>query len=563
MTRVRSRVQFLYLVLAGVLLAVVFSPALAQTPATLVVDASNGTINTGDPCATPRDGATYAHPQAAVNCAMAGDTIEVQPGTYQSNRFTQTPPHWTENDQYAPPLIVWKDNLTITASDGSGTAGDGLGDVVIELTHDLWSTPVAVQATTGGTWDGSRYVSAGVYPGGGIAPHAVDLIASSVVLEGFTINNGVPGATANQAVFVGGLHPGDVEFAGAASNNTVRNNFVLDSGFDNGVWVWQADETLIEGNVVPNPLEIGIRVYDGSELYDTLVNASDETIFRDNRTKYIQAYSDFNNIDNVHVGTIFQGNDVQTIAIRGGTWDGIQIEGNIVHDEIQFGGGSFEDVLVRGNYVSPAWPNPGVYINNATGVVFENNHLSDGNVHGLKVENSSGPVEIRNNTFSNVPGVKIHLNNVAGAVVSANIMENSPGIGVQLDGSSSAHIAENDFGVEDFGVFVAGNSGDPTYIVHNRFDTPLGVAVLGSADAALVHVNFNDFSVLEALDDPANTDAIFNSGANEKLDAECNWFGTKRGNKVKGHVTGPVDYTPWLNTSLEEGGVCKGSVYGN
>lgn len=55
-------------------------PVTAQT--TLTVDGDTGTVQTGDPCPTPRDSETYAEIEAAVHCAIDGDTINVRPGTY-------------------------------------------------------------------------------------------------------------------------------------------------------------------------------------------------------------------------------------------------------------------------------------------------------------------------------------------------------------------------------------------------------------------------------------------------------------------------------------------------
>lgn len=568
MTRLSIRPRVLFVILTAVLFIATFviaGRALAQTPLTLVVNANTGTIDTGDTCPTARDSAIYLHPQAAVNCAEPGDTVEVDPGTYQSNHFTDTPPHFSANDQYAPPLIVWQDDLTIKAMDGSGTAGDGSGDVIIEVTHDVWSNPVAIQAATGGTWNGSPYVDAGVYPTNGTAPNAVDIIASGITFAGFTLHNAVPGAQArNQAIFIGGLYPGDIQFAARpVANNIVRSNYVLDSGFHNGVYVWQSDGSLVEGNTVPNPVELGIRLYDGTVDSDTLINASDGTVFRDNTTKYIQAFSNYpGNADNVHLNTIVEGNEVQAIAIRAGRYEGLRIKGNTVHDEIRLDWGSFDGVTISGNQVTPAWPDPGVYITHAATVVFANNVLLNGNTTGLVMEDSSGPVEIEGNTFTAIPGVAIQLVDVGGAVIAENTIENSSGYAMRLDGATNAEIYDNVFGVENFGMWITGNGGSQTNIFRNVFDTTLGLAVLGSADATRLHVNYNDFSAVHAAGDPANTDAIYNDPANAMLDGECNWFGTVEESEILSHLTGPVDYTPWLNAPPGESAGCGGVATG-
>ena len=122
----------------------------------------------------------FTHPQDAVNAAAPGDKILVYPGIYGSRQYTSpTPPHWSApNDQYAPALIVYKDELTIKAVDPDPA------NTTIETTHDYWSNPVAIQASTGGTWDGSQYVGAGVYPSGGTAPMQWRLLPAMSHLTG-------------------------------------------------------------------------------------------------------------------------------------------------------------------------------------------------------------------------------------------------------------------------------------------------------------------------------------------------------------------------------------------
>ncbi len=95
-------------------------------------------------------GKAYAHPQDAVNAASPGDTILVYPGTYDSRQYTTKPPHYSANDQWAPALIVYKNDLTIEAADPDPSL------TIIQSTHNYWSNPVAIQASTGGTWNGAR-----------------------------------------------------------------------------------------------------------------------------------------------------------------------------------------------------------------------------------------------------------------------------------------------------------------------------------------------------------------------------------------------------------------------
>jgi hypothetical protein len=190
-------------------------------------------------------GADFTHPQDAVNAASEGDTIVVYPGTYGSRYYsTPKPPHWSASDQWAPALIVYKDNLTIQAYDPDPSK------TVIESTHELWSNPVAIQASTGGVWNGSSYENAGVYPSGGTSPNAIIILASGVTIEGFTLHRHFEGtyATYNTAgVMIGGLCAGDVNNLGAASN-TVRNCYFSDVW--HAVFIWHSSGNKVYDNEV-------------------------------------------------------------------------------------------------------------------------------------------------------------------------------------------------------------------------------------------------------------------------------------------------------------------------
>ena len=243
----------LVVLLVGLLIP---SAAIADSSQTWTVD------DDGVECPT----ADFTHPQDAVNAANPGDTILVYPGTYGSRRYTSpTPPHWSApNDQYAPALIVYKDGLTIEAVDPDPS------NTVIETTHDYWSNPVAIQASTGGTWDGSKYVGAGVYPTFGTAPNAVAIMASNVTISGFTLRKPYMGVDEGgfwntAGVMIGGLYAGDPDHLGS-DGNTVRKCV-----FENvwhAVYIWHSSGNMIVNNTVK---ELGIvtkhwaaiSIYDG------------------------------------------------------------------------------------------------------------------------------------------------------------------------------------------------------------------------------------------------------------------------------------------------------------
>ena len=238
------------IVLALLLIAM---PVSAQSESLYVDD--DGLCDGNAPC--------LPHPQDAVNAANPGDKIRVYPGTYGSRVYTSKPPHSSAQDQHAPALIVYKDGLTIEAVDPDPA------NTIIETTHDYWSNPVAIQASTGGTWDGSQYIGAGVYPTSGTAPNAVAIIASNVTIRGFTLRKPFVGVAwggfwNTAGVTIGGLYTGDPDHLGSDGNKVQECVF---EDVWHAVVVWHSSGNTIAKNVV-KPLGLthhwaAISIYDG------------------------------------------------------------------------------------------------------------------------------------------------------------------------------------------------------------------------------------------------------------------------------------------------------------
>jgi len=297
-------------------------------------------------------GKPFSSIQQAVNAALPGAIIKVYPGTYTSNFCGPTPtgtqvkpPHWGDNDCWAPPLIVWKDNLTIEAVDSDPE------NTIIKCTNDLWSNPVAIQASTGGTLSSGSYSGAGVNPDFGTAPNVISIIANNVIIRGFKLMHINPASWNTAGVMIGGLYAGDdgnyqvkqdganyTNFVtgGSANGNTIEN--CIFENLWHAVYIWHSDNNIIKNNTVKALGNTGhwaaFSVYDGyNDTQINLSNGSQGNQFLNNdiynKGIAIGAWAPSINTNNSNTKII--GNKATSIGITYSNSDNVCIKDNYIH----------------------------------------------------------------------------------------------------------------------------------------------------------------------------------------------------------------------------------------
>lgn len=190
-----------------------------------------------------------AHPQDAVNLVAPGGDIFVYPGTYGSRTFPCN--GCSACDSCAPPLIVYKDDLTITAVDTDPA------HTIIEATLNCWSNPSAVAKSTAGK----------VLPAFGTEPNAISIIASGVTISGFTIRRDNDLNAGDSSVLIGGLYLGYGTHGESLGNgnNTLADN-VIDGGpghMSGSISIWHSSHNVVRHNTIRDPNVNAIQIIDG------------------------------------------------------------------------------------------------------------------------------------------------------------------------------------------------------------------------------------------------------------------------------------------------------------
>jgi hypothetical protein len=203
-----------------VLILVLFATAL-----TLVIKVHAATLDVG-PIGYP-----YTDIQLAVNAANPGDTILVHPGVYTERG--PFPIGWGPGDRWAPPVIVYKDGLTIRSTNGPAVTK-------IECNLTFWMNPMPISYSTGGAVNQVA------------APSAVIIIANDVTIDGFTIVSNYVGDHYQTwhpntgGVFIGGLGAGYLDYEGVGRATIVNNDI---SGWA-GIYIWKSPGNTIKDNMI-------------------------------------------------------------------------------------------------------------------------------------------------------------------------------------------------------------------------------------------------------------------------------------------------------------------------
>jgi hypothetical protein len=211
--------------------------------------------------------ADFNHPQDAINAAAPYDTVMVYPGIYGSS------------DACTPALIVYKDGLTIEAVDPDA------GATIIQIDHNCWSSPEAIQAYTAGA----------VCPNSLTAPNIIAIIARNATISGFTLrtlNDELLSLKNTAGVMIGGLFVGDGDNFGSDENTVMKCVF---ENVWHAVLIWHSSDNMVVNNYVAPLGSTGhfaaMAIYDGytddqinlghTSMFNKIVNntISDKAIF--------------------------------------------------------------------------------------------------------------------------------------------------------------------------------------------------------------------------------------------------------------------------------------------
>jgi parallel beta-helix repeat protein len=488
-------------------------------------------------------GADFSHPQDAVNAARPGDTIIVYPGTY-GTRINPDPPTTSDGDTQAPPLIVYKDNLTISSSDPGNP--DTVASTIIQTTQTVFSNPTAIQWSTDN----------GVNPGTTTAPNSIAVISSGINIDGLTIKSPpVPGsATSAGDVMIGGLYLG---FGGSGealgfNNNTVQNcSFPISTAAH--IFIWHSSSNSIKNNSLMGQrgFDRSVRIYDGNTAGQiNLGYPSRNNLIQSNTmsSSYIIVGGKDSPIPTDNSGTKIINNilSLSEISIFCSISSGIEIYGNtftgsvMIYNSISIGGkgGKYTSCVVKNNTISGAEYGVGISLSSVSGSIISDNYIS-------------GPGKGRCIDISNSDDIQITGNTIRGS-----------NQGLNLSGTSNLIVAENiiinnNYSVQllkPLGGLIISSGSSHISVTNNTINNNNAGIVIDAAAGSGNTISFNN--IINNYDRmmPSNRWNILNNSGT-LVDAENNWWGdlsgpynaTSNPGGLGNDASDNVDFSPWIS----------------
>ncbi len=475
----------------------------------------------------------YETIQDAINGASEGNTILVGPGTYGDR-------------DGAPPVIVYKDNLTIRAVDPNPA------NTIIETKLNGMCSIEFVKASTNNQVNYSS------------GPNAISIVATYVTIDGFTIR--APGMMYNSAgVMIGDLFPGQNNYLGDVHHNTIKNCEFKDLW--HAVYIYRSSYNVIEKNYV-HPLDTtdhwaAITIHDGmghvtgeTSQYNEILNN-----VLDNKGISVGAWANDGGAADLAstdiTGTIIEGNTCG---------EDLSVNNHVFNGEIQLTYAGGYNVRIVNNearrIINTGWliadaPNGVTRLTNL--VVTDNTIFPGGDNRGIHLsyfnrgEVSGNTVKERKNAENN-PGVGIQIGYASDVNVEGNTTEDNDSAGILLLSVCNSTVKDNTIkgnnkqnssfpgGLTIRAVDVATHpySADGLEVTENRISGNktgiwLGTTKVGTGNKA------NNNSITD------NSEWGIQNESSIVLDATKNWWGSANGPGEDGAngVSGNVTYDPW------------------
>ncbi|PJF40167.1 MAG: hypothetical protein CUN54_06315 [Phototrophicales bacterium] len=445
-------VRWLIVMLFVVLMSTVFIP---MTHAATLSVSPGGIIGAADACPIPADSQTYNSVDKAIECAAAGDTITINPGTYTVGGV-------------AAPLITIDKNLIIVGagaannvilqpSTNTGNSGDARAWFLVNAGVNLTVTDLTFDGNGLSIWQAFRHRGSGEF--NRVAFNDIQFQPSGPSYAGTAIaafGNGNVNVFNSTFTNIGRI--GVQYFGAGVTNGTFRDNTYTGKGdgdhLDYGVEVGAGANATIEGNVISG--NRGVASVDGSTSAAILVT----TFFGPGTSATIAAGNNLNNnTSGVAIG--FDMSDTSTVNINNNT-----ITNNTANG---IGASSAGTVTIASNTITSN--GDGIDLANVANATIQRN-LIDQNGSGVELANTNATINNNNIFDSNTIGVDVSDATSSGTVINNNQFCNNTQFGVQNQAATIVDATNNWWGAVD------------------------GPAPVGSGDAISAGVTFNPFNAI-------------------------------------------------------------------